>query len=76
MSRYLSYLFCLIALSFVAGCNSAAATNQGNEGKMRDAYQKKSYSINDVPPSQRAIVEGYIKGTKNGQAPPAPPAKK
>lgn len=61
----------------IAGCQQGEANNSEAENKMRAAYQKKGYSLNDVPPSQRAMVEGMMRAGKSGQVPtpPSPAAK-
>lgn len=65
-----------LSLLIAAGCTPA--NDATTETKLRAAYQKKGFNINDVPPSQRAIVEGYMKAGQKDQVPNASvvPAKK
>lgn len=69
---FLSSLLLLSIAALLQGCQSGTATSDA-DAKMRAAYQKKSYSLNDVPPEQRAMVEGFMKAGNSGKI-PAPSA--
>jgi len=50
----------------VAGCGHSEDVEAA---KLKQGYEKKNYTLDDVPPAQRGIVEGFMKGAK--KSPPA-----
>jgi len=74
-NRSILCFFCLLLLLSIAGCHDGPAGAKADDAKLRSAYEKKSYSLNDVPESQRAIVQGFMKGSKPGAMPSPPPKK-
>ncbi len=49
----------------IAGCGNKSAAN--DDAEMRKAMTKKNWSVNDVPPEQRARVQALMR--QHGAAP-------
>ena len=62
-------LLLVALLGATTGCQKDGANGGNKETKMRSAYDNKPYNINDVPPEQRTMVEGFMKAGKDGKMP-------
>ena len=63
-----------LVLTMVQGCKGTSTTSS-DDTEMRKTMTRKNWSINDVPPDKRAMVEAFMNQSKSGQAPKAPAAK-
>jgi len=66
------------ALVMAQGCGKGTSTTSSSDAEMRKTMMKKNWSINDVPPDKRAMVQAFMNQSRSGQAPKAsvPPAAK
>jgi hypothetical protein len=63
-----------LVLVMSQGCKGTNTTSS-DDTEMRKTMTRKNWSINDVPPDKRAMVEAFMNQSKSGQAPKAPAAK-
>lgn len=58
-------LFVILILGYVcsAGCSSDQ-TSATEEKNLRQQFAKKNFDIKDVPPNERAMVQGYMDRAK------------
>lgn len=52
-------LFALLVAGNVA-CGGGSSANAADDKELRAKFAKQKFDMNDVPPSQRAMVQGFI----------------
>lgn len=62
----------ILSLLITAGCSSSDSAQE--QKQLQSGYSRKNYSVNDVPPEQRAIVKGFMEAGKKGTMPASSPA--
>jgi hypothetical protein len=75
MNKLTVFICSAALLGTLAGCSGGSDSSPQADKDMHAKFAKTKFDMNDVPPNQRAMVQGFIDRAKAGVKPGSAPSQ-